>query len=120
MFADAHLPADDHVVLNHNAPGESRLRRNDHVFADQAVVADVDEVIDLRSPANARDFERAAVNGRVGADFHIVFDLKLPDLRKFFIPAPGLVADIAKSIAAPHASALPYHALPPLAAAINR
>ncbi len=80
----------------------------------------MDEVINLRSSANARGFQRAVINSRVGADFHIVFDLKLPNLGELFIASAGRGADIAKSIAAQHRTGMNDHVVTQLCSGINR
>jgi hypothetical protein len=53
-------------------------RQQNHVLADIAVVGDVNQVVDLRSPADSRLFERTAVDGGVGADLHVVFNHQRP------------------------------------------
>ena len=74
VFADADLAAEHHAILNSNATGEAGLRGNDDIFADLAIVADVDQVIDFRAAANARFVQRAAIDGRIGSDLDIIFN----------------------------------------------
>src|SRR6185436_13396293 len=45
------------------------------VLSNFAVVADLDEIVDLRSGADASGFEGAAVDGGAGADLHVVGEL---------------------------------------------
>src|SRR5438128_728283 len=43
------------------------------MFADIGRMADLNEVIDLRAPADASLADRAAIDGGVGADFNVIF-----------------------------------------------
>src|SRR5579864_7553547 len=65
VLSNADLAPQHHAVLNHDAAREAGLGRNHNVFAELAVVADVDQVVDLRASTDARFVERAAVDGRV-------------------------------------------------------
>ena len=65
-------------------------------------MSDVHQVIDLGSAANHGNIERAAIDGRIGANFNVVPDFQPPDLGKLLVLACGPVADIAKAIAAQH------------------
>ena len=78
--------------------GDAGERDEDDVFADVAVVADVDEVVDLGSAADAGLLERAAVDGGVGADFDVVFDEEGSLLRELGVGAGGGVADVAEAV----------------------
>ena len=48
LLADAHLSPDYHVFFDDDASGESGLGGDDHIFPDPHVVADVNQVVDLR------------------------------------------------------------------------
>ena len=74
VIRDAHLAADDGAVSDSAAARDTGLRSDHHIAADGDVVSHVDEVIELRAPADARLFERAAIDGGVRANFDIVFD----------------------------------------------
>src|SRR5262249_54935346 len=51
-----------------------RERGHDRVFADLDVVADLDQVVELRAPPDARAAEPRAVDAAVGPDLYIVLD----------------------------------------------
>src|SRR5712691_7076323 len=66
-----------------------------------AVVRHLDEIINLRSGPDARRSKCAAIDGRAGADFHVVVDFHMSQLRHFHM-RPVLRA-ITKSVRADHA-----------------
>ena len=70
------------------------------------VVADVHEVVDLRAAADAGFVERAAVDGRVSADFDVVFDHQAADLRGLFVASGLGIADVAEALTAEDGSSL--------------
>jgi hypothetical protein len=111
VLANADLSAQDHVVLHHDAAGKAGLGCYYDVFANLAVVADVDQIVDFRAAANARDFERATINGGIGADFDIIFNLETAYLGKFFVSAGLLVAHVTEAIAAQDRSGVNDHAI---------
>src|SRR5262249_33637735 len=49
---------------------------------DPRVVSDLHQIVDLRALADHRISQSAAVDGRVGADLHVVLDDDAPDLRQ--------------------------------------
>src|SRR5438094_696332 len=100
MLANSNLPAEDDVVLNGDAAGEPGLRRDDNVFSDAAVVSDVHEIVDLGAASDARFIQRSAVDGRVGPDFHVIFDHQFSDLRKFLVVAALAISHIAEAVSA--------------------
>ena len=62
-------------------------------------VRDLDEVVDLRAGANARFADRRAIDRRVGADLHVVFDDDVGVLRNLEMRAVGLLGE-AEAVAA--------------------
>src|SRR5713101_4761945 len=106
MIADSHLSSNYNVAFDDRAAGDSRERSDNDVFADPYVVSDVDEIINLRSFADDGGIEGAPVNSRIGADFHIIRDLKRADLGKLLIPPRGSVADITEAIASQNYSSM--------------
>ncbi len=62
-------------------------------------MADLDEIVDLGAASDARFFEAGAVDGRIGADFDIVFDDDDAELFEFLVLAFG-VCRIAKTAGA--------------------
>src|ERR1700758_2708303 len=102
MLANADLSTEHNVVLDHDTAGKPGLRRDHHILSEPAVVPDVYQVVDLRSPPNARFVERPAVDGCVGADLYIVFDHQPAHLGKFLVASALRVANISKAIAPQH------------------
>src|SRR5215469_2346676 len=119
MFAHAHLPADDHIVFNCNAAGKSRLGSNDDIVTDLAVVPDVHQVIDLRAGPDTRSLKCSAVDRTVGANFNLIFNVKLSDLREFFMCAGSRVANVPKAIASENCAGVNDHAIAKSRAGIN-
>src|ERR1700761_5787329 len=84
------------------------------MLADPAVVADLHEVIDLRSGADVGASGLRAVDARVRTDLDVVVEHDVPDLRNTFEPAvqerppEALAADDAAGVqhdAIPHDAA---------------
>src|SRR5581483_2390615 len=74
MTGDAALPRNRHVVFDDRAAGDPDLRDEQHALSEFDAVRDVDEVVDLRSRADARLADGRAVDGRIRPDLDIVFD----------------------------------------------
>src|SRR5208337_1809430 len=70
------------------------------------VVADVHEVVDLGAAADAGFVESAAVDGGVGADFHIVFDRQASNLRELLVTSGLGIADVAEARTAEDSASL--------------
>ena len=96
MIGDTHLPADHHVVFNDGRSCHAGLRRNQCSLANLHVVRQVYEVIELCLRAQAGNAQRTPGNRRVRADFHVVSDLQVADLRKF--PMLALIGYIPESV----------------------
>src|SRR5712691_13327403 len=60
---------------------DADLRHQDDVLSHVAVVADLDEVVDLAAPPDPGFTERRAVDGGIGADLDVVSDAQASDLR---------------------------------------
>src|SRR5260370_11908255 len=95
MVRDSHLAADHHMMAERTRPGNARLRSNHRVRADPHVVAHVYEVIDLHAFGDACVIQRAAIDGRVRANLHVVSDFHDAHLRKF--PVATVSVDIPKA-----------------------
>ena len=76
------------------------LRADQIVPADAAVVADLHEVIDLRAAADHRRAIRPAIDRRSRADFDVIADFDIAELRAELVPA--IDRRIAKAIRAQH------------------
>ena len=87
VVADAHLAGEHRAVAHRAGAADAHPRDQNHVFANLAVVADVDQVIHLGSAANLCLLQRAAIDGRVGADLNVVFDEQRALLRKLGVRA---------------------------------
>ena len=111
MLSNTDLPAEHSAIFNGDAAGESSLRRNNDVFTDLAVMADVNEIVDLRAATDAGFIQCPAIDRGVGSDFYIIFDDQSPDLRKLFIVAGLPVADVAEPVASKDCSRVDNDAL---------
>ena len=78
MLADPHLPAEDCSIFHNRGTGDSCLRGNHNIFADDAVVPDVHQVVDLGAAPDPCLSQRSPVDGGVGSDLDTVFDHKAP------------------------------------------
>ena len=86
MALHGNLAADSDVILDGRGTGNADLGDDDAMPPDHHVVGDLDQVIDLRPLADHRIPARAAVDGGVGADLHVVLDDHSPDLRHLQMP----------------------------------
>src|SRR5580704_11113537 len=69
------------------------------------------QIVDFRSPANARDFEGSAVDSRIRADLDVVFNLQPSYLGKLLVTAGGAVAHVAETVASQHRTRVNDHAI---------
>ena len=53
MIGNAYLPADHGIFFNHGTAGESRLRSDNHIFPNLHVMADMNQIVDLRTTSDA-------------------------------------------------------------------
>src|SRR5579864_2210864 len=109
VVRDSDLAADDDIILYHCAAGETCLRRDHNVFANIDVVSHMYQVIDFCAAANAGDIERAAIDGRIGANLHVIFNDKPSDLRKLFVVSGFRVAYIAEAVASKYGSCVNHN-----------
>jgi hypothetical protein len=100
MVRDTDLPRHHDVIARCGRPGDPDLAAQDVVSADLAVVADLDQIVDLCSGTNSRWAESPSINGAARADFDVVLNLDPPELRNFHVP-PVLNA-IAEPIRSNH------------------
>ncbi len=119
MVGDAYLPGHHHSVFDDRAAGNAGLGRDHYVFANLHVVADVHQVVELGAARDYRNVERAAVDGGVGADFHVVPDLQPPHLREFHVAPRLAIPDVTKSVAAQHRTRMNEDAVADARAGIN-
>ena len=82
------------------------------------VVRDLDEVIDLRALADNGRPERAAINRHVGAEFHIVANDHVADLRHLAMDA--VIEHVAEAVRADDGAGVDAHAIADLGVGIER
>src|SRR5438093_3598192 len=100
VIGNADLTGDDHIISRSARAGNPHLADEEIVPADLAVVADLNQVVDLGTGADACGLEGAAVDGRAGADLDIVADFDMAELGDFDVPA--VVEPIAKAVRPDH------------------
>src|SRR5207244_4110411 len=93
-----------------SAAGDPDLRDEQRVLADDDVVADVDEVVELRAAADAGLAERAAVDGAVGAYLDVVLDHR--DSNLLDLEVAFAVPDVAVTVGANDGARVHDHTLP--------
>ena len=108
MARNAHLPGQGGVGADFGAARNADLRDHQTVFPNGDVVGDLHQVVDLGAFADDGRPQRAAVNGDVGADFHVVLDDDVADLRDFAMDAG--VEDVAKTVGANDGASMDAHA----------
>lgn len=111
MTRRAGLSHHDRSATHDRAPRKSRLRHDQGVFTDVAVVSDLDQIIDLRAASNTRFVEGCAIDRRIGSDFDVVLDddatpLGHGDGTTIF------VRHVAEAIRAEYDTGLKYDAIP--------
>src|SRR5437660_5658981 len=119
VVRDSDLPANDDIILYHCAAGETCLRRDHNVLADIDVVSHMHQVIDFCAAANAGEIERAAIDGGIRANLHVIFDDKPSDLRELFVVAGFRVSDIAEAVASKHGSSVNHNSVAKFGARID-
>ena len=98
MVGHADSSGEDHVVLDHAAPGNADLRREQDTAANRHAVADLHEVVDLRAGTNTGLADRGAIDRGVGADLDIVLDDDLRPLRNLQMRAVRLPGEPEPSL----------------------
>src|SRR5216683_5328114 len=109
MVRNADLTRDHDVIARGAGACDSHLTDQQVVSPDLAVVADLHEIIDLGAFANDRGLERAAVDGGAGADFHVIADLHMAELRDFVVAS--VMQAIAESVRADHRAGMDRDAM---------
>src|SRR5690606_12033276 len=74
VIRQTRLPGDDHPIADFAATGDAHLGDDHAVFADDVVVADHDQVINLGAPLDEGGAQVGAVNRGTGADFNVIFN----------------------------------------------
>src|SRR5581483_7518598 len=69
---------------------------------------------------NPSHFERAAVDGRIRPDLHVIFNFEFAHLRELFISAALSVTHVSETVAAEHRARMNDHAIANRRVRINR
>ena len=83
---NARLPAERGEIADHARSRDAGLRHQHRMTADDDVVADLHQVVDLRPLADHGIAVRAAIDRHAGADLDIVLNDDAPDLGHFEMP----------------------------------
>ena len=96
MAGDSNLPAQHHMVPQRGTASHPSLR-DDHASGPNLhVVTQCHQVVDLRPLANACASQGCAINRRIRADLHVLFNHHIPNLGNLVVnPA---AAGISKTI----------------------
>jgi hypothetical protein len=108
-FAEASLAANDNVFAKGAGTGKADLGGNYGVLADFAVVANVNEIIQLYAGGNPGVCEGAAIDGGIGADFHVIANLNNSGLREF--PMPAFAEGVSKTVGTDYGAGVDFHAV---------
>ena len=119
MADDAGLPAENDVAAGFCRTGNARLRDDDVVRADNDVVADLNEVVDLGAGGDAGGLKTGSVDGGVRADFDVIFDDDDAELLEFGVLALR-VGGVAKAAGADDGAGLKDDAVADLAPFADR
>src|SRR5205085_119667 len=87
MSREARLSGDGDVIAELRRSRDADLRHEEAVLPDAHVVADLHEVVDLRSFADDGFAEGGAIDGGAGADLDVVLDPHDSDLRNLVMTA---------------------------------
>src|SRR5581483_9308950 len=74
MRNDAGPRPEHDKILERNAAAQARLRNDDAMLADDTIVSDLTEIVDLGAIANDRIAHAAAIDPRARSDFDVVMD----------------------------------------------
>src|SRR6266516_2671574 len=96
MPGDTDLPGQSHVVAQSRAPGNADLGHKNAMLPYNHVMGDLNEVIDFGAFTDDRRTQGRTINRYIRADFHIVMNDHVANLRHFSVYA--LVQDIAEAI----------------------
>src|ERR1700736_130027 len=109
MIAETDLTPDYAVVFNSDAAADAGLCGNHDSFANVAVVAHMDHVVELCAATDPRAPQGCAIDTSIRAQLDLVFDEDGADLRKFVIA--HVVAHITESIRAETNTGVQNHSI---------
>ena len=81
MTVDIGRAADCHMIAQSGRTRDACGTGHNAVFAQAAVMCNLNKVIDLRALADHRVIKSSTVNSGIGADLHVVFNTNAADLR---------------------------------------
>lgn len=109
MARHARLARQGDAISDQGSAGDAGERHNEAVLADDDVVRDLHQVVDLSAPLDHRRTAHAPIDGDVGADLHIVFDDHRADVRHFMLLAAH--RHVAETVGADDRSRVDDHVL---------
>ena len=109
VIGNPDLSADDHVMAENAGARDARLGGDHGVRTNLYVMANMDQIIDFHASGDAGIVQRAAINGGIRSDFHIVANFDNPHLRKF--PVAALAKRVAETVRAQYGSGMDLHAI---------
>src|SRR5215813_8870329 len=107
VIADSHLTAQDDALSDAARARDAGLRRDHGILTDLDVVGHHDEVVDLHAAPHDRWSERAAIDGRIGADLDVVLDHHAAHLRDLTVCRP--IPRITEAVCAQHGAGVNDH-----------
>src|ERR1700756_1583774 len=102
MIAYADLSSDNGTGANHSRPRDACLRCDHDIPLNQHVVSHVNKIVNLHAAGHPRLLECPAIDRRICADFHIIFNYQPSLLRKLDILTRRVIAHIAETIRPQH------------------
>src|SRR5579872_2835370 len=112
VVADSHLARENRAVAYFARAGDSSERDQNDVFADIAVVADMDEIIDLCAAANTGLCQGSAIDRGICADLNVIFDHQRALLRKLRVGARASIAHVTEPIGAQDRACMNHDVIP--------
>jgi hypothetical protein len=109
VIAESDLTTDHGLIFNYYTSTDSCLCRNHNALANVAVMSYMDHVVELRTTTNSSTTKRCAIDTRMGADLHVVFNYNGSDLRELVIA--HFVAHVSKAIRADANASVKNHSI---------
>jgi hypothetical protein len=118
MARHARLAGEDGVVAQFGTARDAGLRDEQAMLADLHVVRDLHQIVYFCAASDDRRAERAAVHRHVRADFHVIADDDIANLRH--LPMKTAVEHVAEAVRADDRAGVDADAPADLRAGINR
>ena len=94
------LPGHSYIFSYHGTSRDACLGNNYGVFANNYIMGNLDEIINLGAPANDSLVKTRPVNSYIGADLNVIFNDYCANLRNLMVHSPYFSK--AKPVAANH------------------